>query len=180
MEEKAEKDSMITPTGNTVYTTTRSSATGKAKMKIRFKLVGFSFAVFLSLVLSCTPDEFDDPIPIIFFQPIEINIALPQYANLNTLGYVYIDDNAGVRGIILHKKNPFTYLAIERNCSFQPNQACATVEVHTSTLFLQDACCGSMFNWDGVPTAGVAWRPLRQYKTSLNGTLLTITDEIIN
>ncbi|MBX2944685.1 MAG: hypothetical protein KF725_02530 [Cyclobacteriaceae bacterium] len=142
------------------------------------KAVTIVLTTFFTFFTSCSPDLFDDPIPIVFFQPVEINLALPQYINLNTVGYVYV--NAGVRGIILHKKNFNTYLAFERNCSYQPNQACATVDVHTSNLFLQDVCCGSTFNWDGNPTGGIAWRPLRQYQTILNGNLLTITDEILN
>lgn len=171
--------------GRVFMTTKKNNQQPEQKvLRMQLKLVEDCRASkFLTIILtafftSCTPDLFDDPIPIIFFQPVEINLALPQYIDLNTIGYVYI--NAGVRGIILHKKNATTYLAFERNCSYQPNQACATVDVHTSTLFLQDVCCGSTFNWDGLPTGGVAWRPLRQYQTILSGNLLTITDEILD
>lgn len=175
MEEKAGRVSM-TITKNSYTCEQKSTCTLKPVKGLRAsKAVTIILTTFFTY---CSPDLFDDPIPIVFFQPVEINLALPQYANLNTVGYVYV--NAGVRGIILHKKNANTYLAFERNCSYQPNQACATVDVHTSNLFLQDVCCGSTFNWDGNPTGGIAWRPLRQYQTILNGNLLTITDEILN
>ncbi|MCK6616983.1 MAG: hypothetical protein L6Q51_05005 [Cyclobacteriaceae bacterium] len=88
--------------------------------------------------------------------------------------------NGGVRGIIVHRVNASTYRAFERNCSFQPNEACATVGVHVSTLFMEDSCCGSTFNFNGDPTGGPAWRPLRQYQTILSGNELTITDEVVD
>lgn len=123
-------------------------------------------------------DMTDDPIPYVPFDQIVINLNLPLYSkDLNANGYVYLDQG-GVRGIILYRQNATTYLAFERNCSFHPNEACATVEVHASTLYMTDACCGSTFTFpSGEPNGGPAWRPLIQYYTSLRGSELTITDE---
>jgi hypothetical protein len=131
----------------------------------------------LLLLFSCSPDLVDDPIP---FQPFpDINITLSNHPTLGSDGgYIFINDG-GVKGIILYRKNSTTYLAFERNCSFQPNDACATVDVHSSTLFMQDACCGSSFNFEGKPTGGPAWRPLQQYETLPSGNTLTITDTIV-
>lgn len=136
--------------------------------------------LLLVLVCACNRDLSDDPIPEGFFPDITINLNLPAYIQLkNDGGFVNID--GGVRGIILHRKNSITYLAYERNCSFHPNDACATVEVHSSNLFMIDTCCGSSFSLDdGVPTGGPAWRPLRKYRTYLNGTELVITSESVN
>ena len=177
MEEKAGRDFMTTQK-NSGHP--ESVENGKSGFVEGHHAPKFLTILLTALLLCCTPDLFDDPIPIVFFQPVEINLALPQYTDLNTVGYIYISGNAGVRGIILHKKNASTYLAFERNCSYQPNQACATVNVHTSSLFMEDVCCNSTFSWDGLPTGGIAWRPLRQYQTILNGNQLTITDEILN
>src|SRR5687767_14253710 len=117
--------------------------------------------LFLVLLISCEPEQVDDPIP---FQPYpDINIVLPNYPALSTNGGFILVSDGGVRGIILYRNNATTYLAFERNCSFRPNDACATVDVHTTTLFMQDACCGSSFNFEGTPTGGPAWRPLQQY-----------------
>jgi hypothetical protein len=127
---------------------------------------------------SCDTERIDDAIPPVTFPDIFINLSLPAYVALAADGgSLYV--NGGVRGIIIYRQNVSTYLAFERNCSFQPNDACATVEVHSSTLFMQDVCCGSVFNFIGEPTGGPAWRPLRQYVTDLNGTELTVTDEVI-
>ena len=88
--------------------------------------------------------------------------------------------DGGVRGIILYRVDATTYLAYERNCSFQPNEACSTVDVHISKLYMFDSCCGSSFDFpNGFPLGGAAWRPLRQYRTRVNAEMLSITDEIV-
>jgi nitrite reductase/ring-hydroxylating ferredoxin subunit len=123
---------------------------------------------------------YDDPIPEGFFPDIIINLSFPEYAALNSDGNA-INIDGGVRGIVLYRKSALIYIAYERNCSFHPNDACATIEVHSSKLFLIDTCCGSSFDLDeGSPTGGPAWRPLRKYRTFLDGTNLTITSESLN
>jgi len=121
-------------------------------------------------------DMSDDPVPYVPFDAIVINLNLPAYAGLKTNNYVYVNDG-GVRGLILFRQSNTSYLAFERNCTYHPNEACSTVEVHSSTLYMVDACCSSTFNFQGEPTGGPAWRPLIQYNTSLKGTELTITDD---
>lgn len=136
--------------------------------------------VFLAAIAGCQPDLQDDVIPWQPFDVINVNLNLPEYINLKMDGgYVYLNDG-GVRGLILYRQNPSNYIAYERNCSFQPNTACATVEVHVSTLYIFCPCCSSNFDFaSGYPTAGPAWRPLRKYDTSLNGSTLTITDQVV-
>ncbi|MFN3839525.1 MAG: hypothetical protein ACK4RF_02360 [Cyclobacteriaceae bacterium] len=137
------------------------------------------FAVLAAVLACCSPDLSDDPIPPATFADIFINLSLPENLSLNTDGASKYF-NGGVRGIIVYRVNSSTYRAFERNCSYQPNNACATVGVHVSTLFMEDSCCGSTFNFQGDPTGGPAWRPLRQYHTILNGNELTVTDEVVN
>jgi nitrite reductase/ring-hydroxylating ferredoxin subunit len=130
-------------------------------------------------VAGCTPDLVDDPIPWQPFDVINVNLNLPEYITLKTDGRS-MAINGGIRGIIIYRKNASTYLAYERNCSYQPNSACATVDIDVSTLYMLCSCCSSTFDFGtGLPTSGVAWRPLRQYETSLDGTTLTITDVIV-
>jgi len=138
-------------------------------------------AVFcLLMLLSCKQDLLDDAIPQVFFDGMILNLNLPEYIALKSDGNT-VSINGGVRGIIVYRKNASTYLAYERNCSYHPNDACATVDIHSSNLFMIDSCCGSSFGFDdGAPTGGVAWRPLRRYRTFLNGTDLTITSESAN
>lgn len=131
-------------------------------------------------VISCSPDLSDDAIPVKAFPEVFINLNLPEYNSLRTVGgYKYLDD-PGVRGIIIYHKSASEFVTYERNCSYQPNSACATVEVHTSTLYMVDTCCSSTFDLaTGLPTGGIAWRPLRKYETLLTGSQLTITDAIV-
>jgi len=145
-------------------------------MTVRKTLLRFLFA----LPFACSSDLSDDPIPLASFADIVIDINFPSYVNLrNAGGFAYV--NGGVRGIILYRSSGNSFLAYERNCSFQPNEACATVDVHSSALYMTDPCCSSDFSFqDGSPTGGRAWQPLRRYRTQFGGSTLTISDEALN
>jgi len=141
-----------------------------------------SFSLLCASILflvGCEPDLSDDPIPYKQFADIVINLNLPQYSGL------YVDGGhttigGGIRGIIVYRLNSSSFLAYEKNCSFQPNDACATVDVDISGLYMIDPCCGSTFHFsNGAAIGGVAWRPLRQYRTITDLNELTITDDIV-
>jgi hypothetical protein len=136
-------------------------------------------SVLFILAASCKPDETDDDIPYIPFPDIVINLSLPEYAGLQSLG-TYKSINGGVKGIIIYHNADGNFLAFERNCSYHPNDACSTVEVEITGLRMIDTCCGSIFNFEGNPIDGPAWRPLRQYYTERSASELTITDDVIN
>lgn len=137
-------------------------------------LVGFCF------LASCSPDLNDDQIALAHFPDIVLNLTLPSNNILMTKGGYKELSTGGVRGIIVYCQDPGVYLAYERNCSFQPGDACATVNVDASKLFMIDSCCGCSFSFsNGTPIGGVAWRPLRKYKTSTSGNELTITEDIV-
>lgn len=141
----------------------------------------FAFLSILCITLSCNSDMQDDAIPLAPFNDIQLNLTLPEYSTLMSTGGYKAISKGGTRGIILYRSSSSSVIAFERNCSYQPANACATVDVHSSGLYMHDACCGSSFRWDdGNPTGGPAWRPLIQYATSLNGSLLTITDQVLN
>lgn len=130
------------------------------------------------LMYSCSSEPVDDPIPPATFADIYLNLMLPENTMLQQTGnYRYI--NGGVRGLIVYRAGTSQFRVFERNCSYQPNSACATVEVHSSGLYMHDVCCGSQFGFTGQPSGGPAWRPLRQYQSVLNGNELLITDEVI-
>jgi nitrite reductase/ring-hydroxylating ferredoxin subunit len=123
----------------------------------------------------------DDPIPVVGFPDFVIPLSAPEYLPLMVNGGYKEINSIGVRGVIVYREDALTYLAYERNCSFRPNEACATINVHSSGLYMLDPCCNSSFSFtNGAPTGGVASRPLRQYVTELVGTQLTIKDEILN
>jgi hypothetical protein len=141
-----------------------------------------SVTVFYSLLIlsACTPDVSDDAIPQVPFDDIVLELTLPANNALKTNGgFKYVA--GGVRGIIVYRISEGDYVAFERNCSYHPNDACATVNVDASGLFMIDPCCSSTFNFpDGEANGGPAIRELNQYAAVLNGTTLTITSTVIN
>jgi nitrite reductase/ring-hydroxylating ferredoxin subunit len=138
--------------------------------------------IFVVVVLAaCSSDLSDDEIPLSHFPDIIINLSLPSNIVLASKGGYKTIDDGGVRGIIVYCEDVGIYHAYERNCSYSPNDACATVDVDISKLFMIDHCCGSQFNFTtGEPIGGVAWRPLRKFQTIANGSELIITETIIN
>jgi len=105
----------------------------------------------------------------------QINLTNIQYNQLRLdNGYVYL--TAGARGIIVIRKSATQYVAIERTCTYQPQDTCAIVEVDASGFYLVDSCCGSQFDLSGQVIKGPATFPLRQYATALSGNFLYITN----
>jgi nitrite reductase/ring-hydroxylating ferredoxin subunit len=128
------------------------------------------------LIISCDEEYQGGQIPIADFPDIVLNLNLPEYRDLNLdKRSIYVD--GGLRGLIIYRENDASYIAFETTCSFQPSDACANVKVHSSTLYMTDTCCGSIFNFpDGQPTGGPARLRLRKYETFLVDNTLTITD----
>jgi len=136
----------------------------------------------LSIVLGCKPDLSDDPIPFIAFPALVLQLNLPEYNSLRTDGGTLMlpPSKGGVQGFIVYRISADHFKAYERNCSYHPNDACVTVNVDPSNLYMTDPCCNSNFKFtDGTPIGGPAWRPLRQYHATVSGSTLTITDTIV-
>jgi nitrite reductase/ring-hydroxylating ferredoxin subunit len=132
----------------------------------------------LTIVGGCSSDLTDDPIPPAIFPTKTIVVNLPENIALKSKGYAREYNDIGVRGVIVYCEDVGVYHAYERNCSFHPNEACATVNIDNSLLFMTDPCCGSTFDFNtGNPMGGAAWRPLREYSTSFDGSQLVITDD---
>jgi hypothetical protein len=144
-----------------------------------FALSRHAVSLLLVGLFACSPDLSDDPIPYQPFPDIILNLNLPDNIALKSKGISKAIDG-GVRGIIVYCKDVGVYVAFERNCSYHPNDACATVNIDNSLLFMTDPCCGSTFDFStGNPMGGIAWRPLIKYKTTYTGADLIITDEVI-
>lgn len=122
--------------------------------------------------MSCETTGPEDQIPAAIVDET-INVTNQQYLSLQFVGG-HVAIAAGVRGIIIYRASQKEYRAFERNCSFEPLNACARVEVDGSGLFLIDTCCASTFSFEGFPTGGPATLPLRLYNTILQGDLLRI------
>ncbi len=104
-----------------------------------------------------------------------IYLSQPANVNLNAIGgFIYIA-NAGARGIILYRKGLNEFVALDRNCTFDPQQACATVTVDNTNFFAADSCCGSKFQIsNGQVVNGPASMPLKAYQTEFDGNVVHI------
>lgn len=156
-----------------------STITNSKLNMFRLRKIVLVFGICIAILQGAGCDDVvqQSQIPYVPFNNIEINLSNQQYLDLKTKGYIEI--SGGVKGIILYK-NPSIeeYFAYEKNCSYQPLDDCAEVEIDGSGLFMVDPCCSSQFNFsEGLPIGGPATLPLRRYRTILNGNYLTITDE---
>ena len=132
----------------------------------------FFMMVFILLTPQCKKDN-NDQIPYVYVN-FYLNPNSTQYSELNNVGgYIYV--TGGVRGIILYRKTIDDFVALERNCPYQPLNACATVEVEQSGLLAIDSCCGSEFLIiDGSLVTGPATTQLKLYQTSYDGNNLHV------
>jgi hypothetical protein len=155
-------------------------------MNIQNRYLKWRVFLVVLFVSACGRDLTDDPIPYVSFPSVTLNLSFPEFIALaQDGGHKTISSvsgvSVGVRGVILYRKNSIVYNAFEVNCSYHPNEANANVSVHSSGLFLTCTGCGSNFNLaDGTPSGGIAWRPLRRYRTELSGSYLTITSDVAN
>jgi hypothetical protein len=150
-----------------------SSVTGTANWRAALALLAFVGSLGLA---SCDSgsDMAEPQIPLVAFNT-PINLTNQEYVALRAdNGAAYVA--GGVRGLIVVRQNASTYVAFERNCPYRANDTCARVRIDASRLFLKDPCCASQFDLLGRPQAGPATRSLRQYTTSLSGSILTITN----
>lgn len=150
----------------------------KAFIITRMKQIIYRLVLFIPL-LACDREEIEDFMPFVPFPDQFLNLNNLQYADLQFDGGWVKIDNIGVRGVIVYRENSSTYRTFERNCTYLPNEACATVNVDQGNLFMIDPCCSSSFSFPmGQPLTGPAAFPLRRYRTTLDGNTLIITDAI--
>ena len=132
------------------------------------------FVLLVPVTSGCNDSDDGNQIPFVIVEEI-INLNNFEFLPLRTLGGT-VTINAGVRGIIIYRESNTVYRAFESNCTYQPQNACADVEVDESRLFLIDPCCGSKFDFQGLPIEGPAFVPLLEYSTSLSGNTLRISN----
>ena len=129
------------------------------------------FSFFLILI-ACEPKVEESGVPNVAVN-LEINLNDIVNASLKLIGgYIYAD--GGVRGIIIYHESVNSYKAYDRNCTFQPTDPCATVEMHSSGFYIEDTCCSSTFDLNGFPTGGPALFPLKEYNVSISGDILFV------
>ena len=135
----------------------------------KFK-AGLFFTIFCS-VWACSKKT--DVIPNMFVNQY-VYVNNPTNFKLNAIGgWIYL--TGGVRGIILYRKSSDEFIAYERNCTWQPNDACATLSVDSTNVSISDHCCSSKFViMDGSIQQGPATIPLRRYQAAFDGSVIHV------
>ena len=105
---------------------------------------------------------------------IEIDLSLPEFSTLNTVGNSMFLEG-GNKGIIIYSFSNYEYKIYDRNCSYEPSLSCSYIDSINSTIAFC-GCCSSAFLLDqnGSAANSPAILPLKQYNYSLNNTILNI------
>ena len=134
------------------------------KILLFFVLILFSFH-------SCKDKNNPIPDTLVDFY---ININDSQYADLQAVGnsiYVY----GGVAGIVIYRESTDNFIAMDRCCSFQPDDRCSVAVDSVNTFLLVCPCCGSEFIINnGSVNKSPAVAPLKQYRTSFSSDVLHV------
>ncbi len=108
------------------------------------------------------------------FVDISFNVNNPAYIDLAVPGgWLYL--TGGSMGIIVYRKSPTEFVALDRLCMYQPSQLCRVIVDNSDVIARDTTCCGSAFLiTDGSVTQGPSSLPLTRYNTTFNGTTLRI------
>ena len=126
------------------------------------------------VMISCKKDKNQQHIPYVDVN-ITKNIDNPDMIDIKTIGgWTYL--TGGSKGILLYRKDQQTIMAYDRHSPYRPEDGCR-VSVDSTDVFAMDPCSQSRFLLtDGFPVEGPADRPLLQYNTTFNGSILFITN----
>ncbi len=133
---------------------------------------------------SCKPDE---RVPSDCFIPnvavsITLNMDLPEYYALRNIGE-YKEFNAGNKGVYVIHNYDDIYYAIERTCTYNPDEECSQVFLDKGNLqfkcgqmadtgFVQ--CCASTYSLNSAFLSGPTQCNLKTYRISRSGNTLYV------
>lgn len=128
--------------------------------------------IIFFLVISCKKED-ASTIPLVTVN-LSLSLNNPEFINLQVdNGWTYV--SGGSRGIIVYRNSTNDFKAFDRHCPYNPSSSCGLVSVDVTNLVGIDDCCGSRFLLSsGQVTQGPASRPLKEYRTSFDGSTLQI------
>ncbi|WP_228236348.1 Rieske (2Fe-2S) protein [Allomuricauda sp. M10] len=141
----------------------------------------WSLALLVSLI-SCSSDSTNrNP----YLQEVsfrfELNLNLPLYTNLNTIGNpVYVGNSGvGTRGAFVIKSSLDTYYAFEASCPNHTPNSCSTMTIDGQNVVC--SCEGYTYNlFTGQqldrPDDGNRYYDLLYYRATLNGNVVVISN----
>ena len=129
-------------------------------------------AGFIMMLLNnCTKNQ--NIVPYVYVDQY-INISLPSYSSLNSIGgWVYI--SGGSQGIIVYRQSYDQFSAYDRHCTFNAENPCGKASVDPTNSFVECSCDSSQYQlYDGLVIQGPATYSLKNYQTSFD----VITNQI--
>jgi nitrite reductase/ring-hydroxylating ferredoxin subunit len=134
------------------------------------------FALLAIALLSCSKDSLNNKNPYIpgYSFSVQIDMALPAYSQLQypSNAIYYGGGDGGVRGLIVFNTGS-GYNAFDAACPNQALGACSTMSI--SGINAVCSCDDASYNlFTGQTSAPNHQYPLKQYRVSVNGTVLTV------
>ena len=126
--------------------------------------------ILLMSVNGCKKENLNQQLGIPYFKVDQyLLLNNPTNIGLNAVGgFVFL--GGGSRGIVVYHRAYNEYVAFDRHCTWQTEQACGQVSPDTSSnVILNCGCCASKFSMiDGSVLNAPASRPLLQYNAQLS------------
>jgi nitrite reductase/ring-hydroxylating ferredoxin subunit len=134
--------------------------------KITYKFKNLLLCFCIISINSCTKNQ--NIVPYVYVDQY-INISLPLYSSLNSIGgWTYIDD-VGSRGIIIYRQSYDQFSAYDRHCTFNADNPCGRATVDSTNSYVECACDSSRYQlFDGLVIQGPASYSLKNYQTSFD------------
>tara|TARA_B110001452_G_scaffold258073_1_gene252895 strand:- start:884 stop:1321 length:438 start_codon:yes stop_codon:yes gene_type:complete len=133
------------------------------RKKNKFKNIVLLFFIFI--LNSCEKNQ--NIVPYVYVNQY-INISLPTYSNLNSIGgWVYI--SGGSKGIIIYRQSYDQFSTYDRQCTYNSDQGCGKVTLDSTNTHLECDCDASQYQlFDGLVIQGPANYSLKNYQSSFN------------
>lgn len=135
-------------------------------MKDIFSKIAIILLIGIVSLQSCKDKNQPIPDTLVDFY---VNINDPSYSDLQAVGnFVYV--YGGVAGIVLYRESTENIIALDRCCSYKPEDRCSVKLDTTNTFLLVCPCCSSEFIINnGSVNKSPAVAPLKQYHTTFDG-----------
>lgn len=147
-------------------------------MQLNFRIKKAILLLFLTFLISCSNDDdvrYENPYLADINVALQINLALPEFSNLQFPGNKYVTYNYGLNGIVVYCLNPSTYTAFELTDPNHVPQNCSRLTV----TGIKAACDCDENEYEiisGQSTNGQMEFPLKPYRVEKVGNVLQITN----
>lgn len=143
---------------------------GKSIVFILFTVA--SFVTFEGCKKSNDADQNIPYVPVNF----TIQLSLPAYTSLNSVGGSVEIPSVGYRGIVVYRISIDNFVAYDMACPYDPTVNGAICHVDSSGIIMVDNNCGSKFSLAGGGSIvnGPATRPLKPYNVQADFTSNTL------